>query len=101
MVPDIADKQALIADIGRRFGVRRLTLVGSAARGDDFDSGRSDFDFVVVFGPEEASLERYFGLREALSALLGRPVDLIVEGTIRNPFVRREIERAMVTVFAA
>lgn len=63
----------------RQYRVGRLDLVGSAARGD-FDASRSDYDFLVEFLPETTTraLDVYFGFKERLEALLGRPVDLIV-----------------------
>ena len=48
MLPLIAERRSQIADICRRFGVRRLAVFGSAARGQDFDPGRSDVDFLVA-----------------------------------------------------
>ncbi len=45
MLPLIAERRSQIADICRRFGVRRLAAFGSAARGQDFDPERSDSIF--------------------------------------------------------
>lgn len=47
-----------IAELCRRFGVRRLDLFGSAAMGR-FDPQRSDLDFLVEFEPE-AQGKSYF-----------------------------------------
>jgi predicted nucleotidyltransferase len=58
--------------------VRRLNLFGSAARGD-FDPQRSDVDFLVEFDRTHTDA-LYFGLKEALEGLLGRPVDLVESG---------------------
>ncbi len=100
MLPLIAERQAEIADICRRFGVRRLAVFGSAARVDDFDLERSDVDFLVAFEPAASpSLGGFFALRDELAAMVGRPVDLVVEGSVRNPFIRAGIERSMETVY--
>jgi predicted nucleotidyltransferase len=50
-------------------GVKRLEVVGSAAREADFDPTRSDVDFLVEFEPGRlpATLSAFFGLREALA----------------------------------
>ena len=79
-----------IADICRRYAVRRLEVFGSAARGTDFNPETSDADFLVEFEPENgmAFLNRFFGLSEALAGLLGRPVDLVEPRAIRNPYIR-------------
>jgi uncharacterized protein len=88
MLPLIAERRSEIADICRRFGVRRLAVFGSAARGEDFDPEQSDVDFLVAFEPAESpSLGEFFALRDALASAVGRPVDLVVEGSVRNPFI--------------
>src|SRR5688500_2432978 len=97
----VADRRQEIAELCRRFGVRRLELFGSAVR-DDFDPARSDLDFLVEYQPggRLGALEAYFGLKEALEGLLGRPVDLVESGAVRNAYMRAEIERNRETVFA-
>lgn len=100
----IAQRQSEIAAICRHFGVRRLEVVGSAARGTDFDSADSDADFLVAFGPagpEISPLKQYFGFAEALERLLGRHVDLIEAGALRNPFVLASINQAREMVYAS
>jgi predicted nucleotidyltransferase len=87
----------------RRFHVRRLDLFGSAARGD-FDPQRSDIDFLVEFDrghPEALSLKGYFGFKESLQALFGRPVDLVEPRALRNPYLKASIEASREPVFAA
>jgi uncharacterized protein len=100
--PIIKTHRAEPAAICRRFSVRKLDLFGSAAR-DDFDPEWSDVDFLVAFdsaapGP---SLDRYFGFKAALEALLGRPVDLVGEGTVKNPYLCRSIEQDQTTLYTA
>jgi predicted nucleotidyltransferase len=92
-----------IADICRRYGVTRLEVFGSAARGADFDLTRSDADFLVEFGPGSAlpALRRFFGLAEALEQILGRHVDLVEPGAIRNPYIRASIDKAREVVFGS
>lgn len=86
----------------RRYGVRELSLFGSALR-DDFDAARSDLDFVVDFMPLEpaAHAEAYFGFAEGLETLFGRPVDLISLRAVRNPYLRSSIEAHKETLYAA
>ncbi len=103
MLPSIAERRAEIADLCRRFHVRRLELFGSAARGSDFDPARSDVDVLVEFDAASGipDLDRFFGLKDALAALFQRPVDLVMAGSVRNPFVRSTIERGRELLFAA
>jgi hypothetical protein len=92
-----------IAQICRRFHVRRLDVFGSAARGTDFDPEHSDVDFLVEFEPDNplAGFEAYFGFKEALEALFRRNVDLVAAGRLQNPYLRRAIDESRVNVFKA
>ena len=99
----IDQHRADIALLCRRYGVRQLEVFGSAARGADFDPTTSDADFLVAFEPGSrlSPLEQFFGLAEALESLLGRPVDLVEPGAIKNPFVLADINRAREVVYAS
>jgi predicted nucleotidyltransferase len=92
MLADIAEKRDALAALCRRYGVTRLEVFGSAARGAGFDPNRSDADFLVTFSPAARNdLAVFADLKEALENLLGRPVDLVEREAIeasRN-FIRR------------
>ncbi len=62
----------------RTYRVRRLDAFGSAVR-EDFDPVRSDVDFLVEFelASDLNTFHAYMGLRDELSRLLERPVDLV------------------------
>ena len=98
----VSDKHADIADLCQRNGARRLDLFGSAVR-EDFDPVRSDLDFVVVFKElaPAAYAESFFALKEGLEALFARPVDLVVERAIRNPYFRQRVATERQAVYAA
>lgn len=103
MLPLIAEHRAEIAALCRRFGVRRLDVFGSAARERGFDPSRSDLDFLVEFESQEPAdaYRSYFGLKEAMERLLGRPVDLVTESAIRNPYLRASVEEGRKLLYAA
>jgi uncharacterized protein len=86
----------------REYGVRRLDVFGSVVR-DDFDPERSDVDFLVEFEPDglRNRFRDYFDLREALAAVLGRPVDLVMAGAVRNRYIKAAIEASREPVYAA
>lgn len=90
-----------IAALCRRFNVVRLDVFGSAARGIDFDPERSDIDFLVEVDPSTEALgfDVFFELQTELEKLLGRKVDLVMAGSVRNPYVRASIERAREPVY--
>ena len=79
-----------------------MELFGS--RASEQANERSDYNFLVEFLPQaNAGLLEMGGLKEDLEQELGHRVDLLsrsaVEGS-RNPFRRRSILAAPVTVYA-
>jgi predicted nucleotidyltransferase len=98
----IAQHGGEIAELCRRYRVRRLELFGSAVT-DRFDPQRSDVDFLVEFEPlaEGEHADAYFGLRESLEKLLSRPVDLVMMRAIRNPYFLEAIESTRTLLYAA
>ena len=101
MHPSIAEKRDDLAALCRSYGVTRLEVFGSAARGSDFDPARSDADFLVAFGEEDglSALDQVFGFAEALEDILGRPVDLVESSSVRNPYLRAAIDRSKELVY--
>lgn len=84
-----------------RFGVRRLSVFGSAVTGD-FAPERSDVDFLVEFAPDlDERFDAYFGLKEELEQLLGRPVDLVMPKALDNPYFAASVERSRQELYAA
>lgn len=102
MIDEIVLHRDELTELCRRFHVRRLDLFGSAAR-DDFDPAASDIDFLVEFdrAAPQHPFDAYFGLKEALEELFGRPVDLVEAGAVRNPYLKASIEQSRENVFAA
>jgi predicted nucleotidyltransferase len=70
----------------RGFGVRRLGIFGSYARGEQKET--SDMDFLVEF--EHATFDNYFDLKFFLENLFGRPVDLVISDVLK-PRIRTSI----------
>ena len=102
MHPAIAQYRTGIAAICQRYGIRRLEVFGSAARASDFDPAHSDADFLVEFAPGvEPGLHSIFGAKADLEALLGRGVDLVEPGAVRNPYVLANINRHHEIIFSA
>ena len=86
----LAQLRAHQETLAQRFGVADLVLFGSFARdraGDD-----SGVDILVRFDGRATS-NRYFGTQFYIEDLLGRPVDLVTDGALRQelrPYVERE-----------
>ncbi len=78
----------------RSLGVRSLSLFGSVARGEGGPG--SDVDLLVEFEPP-VRYARYCDLKDRLEALLGRRVDLLTTGALRDE-LRPTIERDLLRV---
>ena len=77
--------------LAERFGVTELALFGSFARDEATD--KSDIDILVKFD-KPATSKTYFGVQFYIEDLLGRPVDLVTEKSLRaelRPYVEREV----------
>ncbi len=85
----------------RRYHIRKLTLFGSAARGE-MGPG-SDVDLMVEFEPDRApSLWDSPRLNEEFSALFGnRAVDIVPPEVMRNPYRRKTIQRDLKVLYEA
>ncbi len=95
---------AEIQELCRRLGVAELAVFGSLVR-DDFTPD-SDIDFLVTFEPgaEKPWMGHFQQLKEELSRLLGRPVDLLDRKALeqsRNWIRRREILGSARVLYAA
>ena len=94
-------QKAALAELCSRYRVERFYVSGSVPLGH-FDPRHSDLDFLVHFSDREPTGEyadRYLELAGALEQLFGRPVDLVTEESIRNPFFRHEVESTRQLVF--
>ncbi len=101
-IPLLVEHEETVRELCRRFGVERLDVFGSAARGE-FVPGQSDIDLLVRFteAGTPGYLDRYFGFAESLEAALNCPVDLLTERSLRNPFLIEQIEHDRVNLYAA
>ncbi|HEY4651601.1 MAG TPA: nucleotidyltransferase domain-containing protein [Pontibacter sp.] len=79
--------------------VERLFVFGSVLT-DKFHE-KSDVDFVVKFGEVDPYVyfDNYMELKEGLENLLHRQVDLLEEQTIKNPVLKRAIDRTKKLIY--
>ncbi len=98
----IKDHTTALADMARRHGVSRLDIFGSAAT-HKFDARRSDLDFLVVFrdDPPGGMARAYFGLLEELQQYFNRPVDLVTERSMQNPYFRQSVNENRRPIYVA
>jgi predicted nucleotidyltransferase len=92
--------QRQLAAFCRRHGISRLGIFGSAARGEANDA--SDVDLLVEFRHDATvSLFDMVRMREELSKLFGRRVDLATQSVLDNPYRRRSIMKDLRELYAA
>lgn len=72
--------------------VNKLFVFGSVLK--DTLNKDSDIDMVVDFSQVEFNdyADNYFDLKEQLESIFNRPVDLLEEKGIRNPFLKKQID---------
>ena len=98
--PRLAVPRDRLADLCRRWKVTELSFFGSVMR-EDFRAD-SDVDVLVTFEPTaDWSLLDLVTMQQELATMLGRPVDLVEEAALRNPYRRSAIQRSKHILYAA
>lgn len=72
--------RAAVPEMKARFGVKRIGVFGSAARGE----ARPDSDVDVLVEFEDPAFDRYMELKFFLEDLFGRPCDLVVDESLKE-----------------
>lgn len=88
-VEEILRKLTAHRETLRAFGVVRLGVFGSYARGEA--SPTSDMDFIVEF--DDATLQKYLDLKEFLEELFHCGVDLVFSDAVKprlRPIIAKE-----------
>jgi uncharacterized protein len=73
-----------IADLCQRYHIRKLSLFGSVLREDFRDD--SDIDVLVEFDPDARIGLKFIDIRDELTELLGREVDLNMPNSLSDFF---------------
>ncbi len=77
----------------RQHKVKKLYAFGSVLTGGF--SSASDIDLVVDFVPMDVSdyADNYFAFKFSLQDMLKRPVDLLEEKAIKNPYFKKALQQ--------
>jgi hypothetical protein len=91
-----------LRELCERYGVERLELFGSAAKGA-FDPESSDIDLIAHFRNRRQGdyAARFLAFAEAAEALLQRPVDLLTEAMIKNPYFKQDVDESRTTLYVS
>jgi len=87
-------KKALPA-LRAQYGIRRIGVFGSFARGDA--KRTSDVDVLVEFAPGQATFDNFMRLAYDLEDLLKRKVDLLTVAGI-DKYIRSRVEHEVIWV---
>jgi predicted nucleotidyltransferase len=90
---------ALLGEVCRRYGVKELSLFGSAVRGEM--RPESDIDIMVEFEPGvRIGLIKFESLASELESLARRRVDLVTKRGMK-PWVRTRVLKDARVIYAA
>ena len=83
----------------KKYKVRRLFVFGSI-RTDRFTDA-SDVDMIVDFDKAEVLdyFDNYFDFKYSLEDVLGREVDLVEEQTIKNPYLKKNVDATKLLIY--
>ncbi len=91
---------AVIISLAKKYYIKELSFFGSVLR-EDFKED-SDIDILIEFEDKvDYSLFDLFTLREEFEIALGKKVDLIEKGGLRNPYRRDNILKNSRVIYAA
>lgn len=83
------------AELKEKFGVIRIGLFGSFARGEQNED--SDIDLAIEVEKDKKSLKNFFGLKRELEAQLGKKIDLGIESSLK-PLAKEQIQKDIIYV---
>lgn len=88
-----------IVALCKKYKVNKLFVFGSILT-DHFNED-SDVDLVVSFNKAEISdyFNNYFDFKYSLEELFGRDVDLLEEQTIKNPYLKKNVDATKALIY--
>ena len=95
----LTDKLDIIRTLCDNFNVQSLFEFGSVCT-ERFDE-KSDVDFLITFKPMEYGeyADTYFEFTDKLEDILDRPVDLVTDKSLGNPFFIESINKTKTLIY--
>jgi hypothetical protein len=100
MIEIIQKKIPAIVALMKKHKVKRAYAFGSVVR-SNFDKD-SDIDLLIAFEDNLDPVEygqHYFDLADQLEELLHRPVDLITEASLKNPYFIKHLNETKIPLY--
>ena len=97
----LTNKKSDLVNLCKLYNVNTMYVFGSAGT-DNFDDN-SDIDILISFDelPIDKYTENYFSLHYDLEKLFNRPIDLVTENSLSNPYFIQGINRTKKLIYAA
>lgn len=88
-----------IKKLCKKYNVSKLYVFGSTCT-PQFDN-KSDIDFIVSFYNVQLldMADTYFDLKIELEDLFNRQIDLVIEKSIKNPYLKKNIEKTKTLLY--
>ena len=88
-----------IVTLCKKYKVNKLFVFGSILTNRFNDD--SDVDLVVSFNKSEINdyFDNYFDFKYSLEELFGREVDLLEEQTIKNPYLKKNVDATKALIY--
>lgn len=96
----LAQKLSVVTRILKENGVKRAYAFGSVCS-DRFNEA-SDIDLLIDFDEHLDPVtygENYFIIAQSLESLLGCPVDLVTQRSVKNPYFRKTVEQTKTVIY--
>lgn len=95
----IKQHSSKLISLCKKYKVSELYAFGSVLT--DMFNKQSDIDFLVKFGDIELRnyFDNYMEFKESLESLFKRKVDLLEIQTLKNPILRRSIDRNKMKIY--
>lgn len=74
----------------QHFGLKRIGVFGSSARGEDLIT--SDIDLVLDFNPAQKTYKNFFASTTFLESLFKKPIDAVTLQAL-SPYIRPHVEK--------
>ncbi len=95
----LKDNLKKIKKLCHTHNVKSLFIFGSSATGQMHD--QSDIDLLISFNSMDHAdyADNYFMVAEELEKILNKPVDLVTEGSLGNPYFIDSVNKTKVQIY--
>jgi len=95
----LTDNLSKIIELCERYDVKSLSAFGSVCT-DKFNE-KSDIDLLVSFHDMDFGTyaENYFLLADSFESIFSRPVDLVTDKSLKNPYFIQSVNQSKVLLY--